>query len=194
MRKIALLAIAFTITLGCSTNKGEYFVYPGSGIAHISRDVEIRGLQEELKGCSLHHDNIYFNEGRFEFIDISDFTFTAPKKFSGKELWLEVDVRIYSGECWITFGKLKYIIGKRGIRVINDTETLYADNSSIVKTIFISKPIATPIQSTILLFLSDRYHYETIHTIIDMPAALQIELADNCSGYIGPWVWRRGME
>ena len=169
MRKSALLAIAFAITLGCSTNKGEYFVYPGSGLPHISKDVEIRGLQEELKECSLHHDNIYFNEGRFEFIDVSDFTFTSSKKFSGKELWLEVDVRIYSGECRIAFGNLKYIIKKRGVRVLNNTEAIYTDDSNIVRNIFIDKPVATPIHETILLFLSERYHYEGINTVIDTP-------------------------
>jgi len=93
MRKSALLAIAFALTLGCSTNR-NYLVYPGNGFPYLSKDKEISKLQEELKECSLQHKNTYFNEGRFEFMDVSDFTFVSSNKFSGKRLVFDVDLRI----------------------------------------------------------------------------------------------------
>ncbi|MDP8248196.1 MAG: hypothetical protein P9M00_08675 [Candidatus Tritonobacter lacicola] len=189
-KNILVLLFIFLYCFGCSTNKNGYLKYPGNGIPLISKDMEVEKLQEELKECSSHYKNICFNENRFEFVDISDFSFQLSKEIIDKEwLMLEVNLRIFTGECRISIGNLSYIIKKQSIRVFDDGKEIYANYNNFVKSIYYQKvPTST---STILCFTGSPYS-KILDAKIDMPAIIKIELTYNCSGYIGPWVWVRG--
>ena len=176
-------------SFNCASRHKDSLVYPGAGIPFLSKDIVIKKVQEELRECSLHHENISFNKGRLEFVDISDFTFLSSYKISGDGYILYVDLRIFSGECSITVGNLQYLIWKKGIKVFNNGEELYVNDNCSVNYIDIQKVPGCFWGCTRLK--SNGRFLEMIDTPVETPAIIKIELTDDCSGYIGPWVWLR---
>jgi hypothetical protein len=176
-------------TLACTKSDG--YKYPGTGIPHLSRDVEITALNDDIAAYSHSFASVKYALGRIEFQDTDQYNFVSRSGLYGTPLCLKVNLHIEKGLCLITVGDLTYRISPTSIMLDNRGTTVYRHDTTRLETIIIE--VFSPTNQTTRLY-ADGKLLTLVKIDTSRPAKVQISLTNGCSGRIGPWIWLRGYE
>lgn len=194
-RLLIICVYAFSILMcgiAQAVNKDDpKLQYPGNGFPHLSRNKEITRLIYEIADYATSFKNAKSNGGRLSFENVDGFAFSSSVGITGDEYRLKVDLHILKGTCIIRIGNIKYIIRNKGITVYDGTKLIYGNDVDSIRTIRVMA-YSQGSTSTAIVSNKELLAVEKVNKIV--PAYIQISLSDGCSGYIGPWMWIRGME
>ncbi len=192
---LGLLLIVGPCLLWYTLSKGRNDVtawrYPGNGIPHLSKDMSIKALNEEIVEYGKHFPNVRKDGERIVFRNVNGFSFKSSKNIKGQRFCIKLSLRIEHGKCEIIIGDVRYRITERGLLISQGEREVYKKDAERVSDVILE--VFEKANSSTRVY-SEHGLLEIQNVSIGTPTSIQIMLSDDCTGYIGPWMWLRGYE
>jgi len=198
MPRFALICMLVALFLSNSVacGGGDLQRYPGNGIPHVSKNVEIKDLQDEIIEYSKGFSSINHQNGRIIFHNANKFKFVSDKKLSGEKpgdvrFSVQIYVKIEKGNLTLEIGDVRYRVTGHSVVVENNGKLIYSNDAVQVRSIimekFSEKTVSTRLET-------DKTLLGVWNVAVSTPATIGIQIDGDGSGYLGPWVWIRGYE
>ena len=181
------------IVLSCNKSDPKSYKYPGNGIAYISKDLHIYALERDIWAYAQAIPGTREDAGKLVFKDVKSFKFKSPKEIDKGLFSLEVTTNVKKGYCDIGIGNINLKVGPNALYVENNGVPVYSNNSIEVPSVTVDNfPDAQG--SLKISIVIDGCIIDMPWQQLESPAYITIDLSDDFSGAIGPWMWLRGYE
>jgi len=187
-----LLCLDIVFSMRCGKKSEDQIRYPGNGIPFLSEDKPMEVLNREIATYSVICSNCIWDGRRLYFKNVENYDFVSTKSLFGK-YWIRLDLYIADGECRIQLGDAFYTITSDRCILRNSEGTVIFDAEGQTEGItFCYNGYEPP--ATFASVDGKGYSPEQVKLKVMASSKIAIKLSKRCTGFIGPWMWVRGME
>lgn len=176
----------------CGNEDKNNYVYPGSGIPHISRNVAFAELNAELSAYAGTFPSTRIQRGRLDFSEISNFHFVSRKGFGDRPFSVQVQLGIQRGCCELILGGVIVKLTSNSVLVEEHNRTVYGPVQARVEQIVFDK--FSPGDKGEVILSGHGGIFKIINIHISAGQRVGLSLTEGACGFVGPWEWLRGYE
>ncbi|HNQ78767.1 MAG TPA: hypothetical protein PK747_01275 [Acidobacteriota bacterium] len=187
---IGPIALLFLIVAFNSCGDSNSYQYPGDGIPYFSKNRSIEDLEQDIGTYAQTLPGAKQEKDKLVFRNINGFKFKSHKAIGKGSFALRAKVKAEKGKCKLEFGSLHFDIRADELLIENKGKVLYSEHISKLEEIEIAR--ASNNTGSVIIFGREGLFKIFDLLEIEEPLIIIIELDDDFSGHIGPWVWVRG--
>lgn len=185
---MAFLLTVCLIMLSC--NDSSTITYPGYGFPIISKNKPIKILHEDISKYAGSFPGVKVENGKLIFDNVDNFDYVSTMPLQGKVFFFEVPVLIDNGECTVGIGNVSLALSQDTIVIYNNgKETCRVNDEKIQLLVFTSTDAG---KQEVRVYSKDKW-LKSVDVKIAIPAKISIRLNKGCKGFLGPWMWQRGI-
>lgn len=169
--------------------------YPGNGVPFLSVNKRITNLENEIGDYAQKFQNIRPENGKLFIDKVQGFKFVSLKEIDIQTFSMKVGLEIKNGTCDIGFGDIHIKVARDNMIVEKKGKVIGNEEVTNIHSIGIHNwPKASTKGAFDFFIQTNGIPIDIPFLKLERPSHITIELSNDFTGTIGPWVWLRGFD